>query len=87
MILLFIIHFVSILFQLLFWAVIIDVLLSWFSREKSELGNMLDRIVFPMLKPFRWARIGQLDFSPFLLIILLDFLAKTSLEFLTKLAM
>ncbi len=85
MIIKFLISFVSILFQLLFWAVLINVLLSWFSREKSRLGEMLDRLVNPMLKPFRWAHLGMFDFSPILLLILLDVVRSVAMGLLMKL--
>jgi len=85
MIIKFLISFVSILSQLLFWAVFISVVLSWFSEKKSKLGMMLDQIVVPLLRPFRWARIGMFDFSPILLIILLAVVRNVSVELLLKL--
>ena len=84
MIIKFLISFVSILTQLLFWAVFISVLMSWFARGKSRLGEMLDRIVNPLLSPFRWARIGMLDFSPILLLILLDVVRSVAIQFLVR---
>ncbi len=74
MIIKFAISFVGILFNLLFWAVFISVLMSWFSRGRTQLGMYLDQIVKPILSPFRWARIGMFDFSPILALIILDFL-------------
>jgi len=85
MIIKFLISFVSILSQLLFWAVFISIVLSWFSEKRSRLGMMLDQIVVPLLRPFRWARIGMFDFSPVLLIILLGVVRNVSVEFLLKL--
>jgi len=85
MIIKFLISFVSILSQLLFWAVFISVVLSWFSEKRSKLGMMLDQIVVPLLRPFRWARIGMFDFSPILLIILLAVVRNVSVELLLKL--
>jgi len=85
MIIKFLISFVSILSQLLFWAVFISVVLSWFSEKRSKLGMMLDQIVVPLLRPFRWARIGMFDFSPILLIILLAVVRNISVELLLKL--
>ena len=60
-------------FLLLMGAVFALVILSWFSREASKLRTILEQIVNPMLRPFRWAHLGPFDFSPVLLIILLDF--------------
>ncbi len=85
MIIKFLISFISILSQLLFWAVFISVVLSWFSEKRSKLGMMLDQIVVPLLRPFSWARIGMFDFSPILLIILLAVIRNISVELLLKL--
>ncbi len=85
MIIKFLISFVSILTQLLFWAVFISVLMSWFAQGKSKLGLMLDQIVNPLLRPFRWARIGMIDFSPILLLILLDVVRGVAIGLLMKL--
>jgi len=87
MIIQFLISFISILLQLLFWAVFISVVLSWFSEKKSQLGLMLDQIVNPLLKPFRWAHLGPFDFSPVLLLILLSFLRQVSIQFLVQFLM
>jgi len=72
MIIQFLITFLSILTNLLFWAIFINVMLSWFAQGRTGLGVMLDQIVRPILKPFRWARIGSMDFSPIVALIVID---------------
>ncbi|MCF7831008.1 YggT family protein [Candidatus Gracilibacteria bacterium] len=84
MIIRFLISFVGILFNLLFWAVFISVLMSWFSRGKTQLGIWLEQIVRPILAPFRWARIGMFDFSPIVALIILDFLRGFIINFLIR---
>lgn len=81
----FLVSFVSILFNLLFWAVFISVMLSWFSRGRTQLGVWLEQIVRPVLAPFRWARIGMLDFSPIVALLVLDFLRGIVLQLLMRL--
>ncbi len=73
MLLKFLVSFVTILTQLLFWAIFISVILSWFSTSRTRLGIMLDQIVRPVFRLFSWARIGMFDFSPILALIVLDF--------------
>lgn len=77
--------FLSILVSLLFWAIFIQVLLSWFARGRSGLGVMLDQIVRPILRPFRFARIGMFDFSPILALLALDFIHTILENFLQSL--
>jgi len=79
------ISFVGILFNLLFWAVFISVMLSWFSRGRTQLGVWLEQVVRPILAPFRWAHIGMIDFSPILALVVLDFLRGIVLQLLMRL--
>ncbi len=85
MIIRFLISFVGIFFQLLFWAVFVSVLLSWFAHGRTQLGVWLEQIVRPLLLPFRWARIGMIDFSPVLALIALDFLRSVVMDLLMRL--
>ena len=84
MIVRFLILFVSILFRLLFWAIIIQIVLSWFAHGRTQLGVWLDQIVRPLLWPFRWARIGAFDLSPILAFLVLDWLSRFVLHFLQR---
>ena len=80
----FLLSFVSIFFNLIFWAVFISVLLSWFASGRSQLGVWLEQIVRPILWPFRWARIGMIDFSPVLALVVLDFLRGAVVDLLVR---
>ncbi len=68
---------VNVVFQLVFWVVIIDVILSYFMDPYHPLRRALDGFVEPMLAPIRriLPPLGGLDFSPFVLLILLQLLA------------
>ena len=77
-------QFVLILVKLLYWAILIQVLMSWFAAGRTPLGQSLDQIVQPVLKPFRWARIGMLDLSPIVALYALHFLQGVLLEFLAR---
>jgi YggT family protein len=52
--------------------VIVHVVLSFFMSPYHPLRQMVDRLVAPMLDPIRrvMPQVGMLDFSPFVLIIL-----------------
>ncbi len=69
--------FVNAIFQLLFWLVIISVILSYFMDPYHPLRRGIDSVVNPMLAPIRriLPPIGGLDFSPIVLIILIQVLS------------
>lgn len=79
----FVILFVHTFTRLLYWIMIIYILMSWFITRPNYFWNMLGSIVRPILKPFRWARIGMIDFSPILALLILDFIANYLIDFLT----
>ncbi|MBT3349194.1 YggT family protein [bacterium] len=81
----FAISFVSILTKILYWAIFISVILSWFARGRSQLGSWLDSIVQPLCRPFRWARIGMMDLSPITALLVIDFGGRFLTELLIKL--
>jgi YggT family protein len=64
------------IFQLLTLIVVVDVVLSYFMSPFQPVRRFLDRIVEPMLRPIRHLlpRTGMIDFSPLVLIILLQLL-------------
>jgi len=65
---------IRILFTVLTWLVIINAVLSYFISPYHPLKMTLDRIVEPMLAPIRriMPQTGMIDFSPLVLIILLQ---------------
>ncbi len=72
----FLITFVDILFQVLIWAIIIRVLLSWFPNINPDnpLVQLLRSITDPILEPARRIipSVGMLDISPIVVILLLE---------------
>lgn len=73
---------ISFLFDILTWVVIIDVLLSYFLAPFHPLREALDRIVQPMLAPIRrlLPPTGMLDFSPLILLIILQVLSSLLIQ-------
>ncbi|MCK5460763.1 YggT family protein [Candidatus Gracilibacteria bacterium] len=80
----FLIYFLTIFLKLLYWSIFIWVLMSWFASSKSRLGDLLEQIVRPILRPFRWARIGMFDLSPIAALLTINFVANNLFRFLTK---
>jgi YggT family protein len=68
--------FINALFRLLFWLVFITVILSYFMNPYHPVRRALDGFVEPMLAPIRriLPPIAGLDFSPFVLLLLLQLL-------------
>jgi YggT family protein len=65
--------------QLLSLAIFLRAILSWFSLDpRNPLIQMLDQITEPILSPLRRVvpRIGMIDITPLVAIILLQFLAQ-----------
>jgi YggT family protein len=82
-----IILFVSAIFQLLFWLVVISVILSYFMDPYHPIRRSIDSVVEPMLAPIRRVvpLIGMLDFSPFILLLLLQLLRNLIIRILIAL--
>jgi uncharacterized protein YggT (Ycf19 family) len=76
------IYVVEMMSSLLFWAIFIHVILSWFAVGRTRLGMWLEQIVRPMFALFRWARIGMIDFSPILALFAINFIGKYLVAFL-----
>jgi YggT family protein len=72
----YLIIFVNLLFQILSWAIIIRVLLSWFPNLNPDnpLVQVLHSVTDPILEPARRIvpRVGMLDISPIVVLLLLD---------------
>lgn len=60
--------------SLLMIIVIVDIILSYFVSPYNKIRMTLDRIVYPMLNPIRKVipPLGGLDFSPIVLIMLIQ---------------
>jgi uncharacterized protein YggT (Ycf19 family) len=68
--------------QILYWAIFAHILMSWISRRKTPFTVWLNQIVSPLLIPFKWARIGMLDFSPMAALISIQLLGDWLVKFL-----
>jgi YggT family protein len=64
-------------FELLIWTIIIRVLLDWFGRPQNAFTNFVYSIADPILNSFRRfnLRIGVIDITPVVVIILLNILS------------
>ena len=64
--------------------VIVDVVLTWVLDPYHPLRQTLDRIVEPMLMPIRRALpdMGGLDFSPFVLLLLIQLIGRLLISLL-----
>ncbi|MCL4528244.1 MAG: YggT family protein [Chloroflexi bacterium] len=78
---------VNLLANFLTILVLISVILSWFMSPYHPLRAAIDRIVDPMLNPIRRVvpTAGMFDFSPLILIILIEFLARVLTSILLSL--
>ena len=70
--------FINAIFTLLFWLVIIAVILSYIVDPYNPVRRAIDSVVDPLLAPIRriLPPIAGLDFSPFVLLILIQFLPR-----------
>ena len=64
--------------QVLTWVVIASALLSFVASPYHPVRQALDRVVEPMLRPIRriLPSTGSLDFSPLVLILLLELVSR-----------
>jgi len=78
---------VNIISQLLILLVFITSILSFFMSPYHPVREALDRLVNPMLAPIRrlLPAVGMMDFSPLILIILIQFIARAVVKILLSL--
>ncbi len=84
----FAVRLINVLSQLITLLVIAKVVLSYFMDPYHPVRQAIDRVVDPMLNPIRRVipSVGMLDFSPFVLIILVQILASVLTRFLLNFA-
>ena len=84
----FVILFITYLSQLLVILVIVSVVLSYFMDPYHPVRRSIDSVVEPMLAPIRRIvpLVGMLDFSPIILIILIQVLSNLIIRFLNTLS-
>ncbi len=80
--------FIRYLSQLLVILVIVSVVLSYFMDPYHPVRRSIDSVVEPMLAPIRRVvpLVGMLDFSPIILIILIQVLSNLIIRFLITLS-
>jgi len=74
---------IIVLVQLLTMAIFLRAILSWFRLDsRNPLIQVLDQITEPILSPLRRVvpRIGMIDITPLVAIILLQFLARALIQ-------
>ncbi len=78
---------ISTLQQILVLLIIVSVILSYFMDPYHPIRRGVDRIVEPMLAPIRRIvpLVGTLDFSPLVLLILIQVLSNLLIRFLSTL--
>lgn len=74
-------------FQVAYWLIIVWVVASWLilfgiMSPSSSLWRALTNSVDPLVRPFRWARIGMIDLSPIVAILALGFLIEILMKYL-----
>ena len=79
--------FINAISQLLVLLVIVSVILSYFMAPYHPVRRSIDSVVEPLLAPIRHVvpLIGGLDFSPFVLIILIQLLSNIIVRLLITL--
>jgi len=70
--------------NLIIFLVIVQVILSYFMSPYHPIRSFVDRLVEPLLAPIRRVvpLIGMLDFSPFILIILVQLIEQVLINLL-----
>lgn len=89
LIVVFLIQFLEIFLNLVYWCLIIWVVLSWVvvfrgMRPDNPGYILFAQIVAPILKPFRWARVGMLDLSVIVAIVAISFLQQYATDILYR---
>jgi YggT family protein len=81
-----IVELIILLINLLTILVIVDVVLTWVLSPYHPLRETLDRIVEPMLMPIRRVLpyMGGLDFSPFILLLIIQLLGRLLISLLIR---
>lgn len=74
----------NILIDLLITLIFIRVVLSWLVRDRNALVNFVEQCTEPILSPIRrlMPRLGGLDLSPLVAVILLDLIRKFLVQYL-----
>jgi YggT family protein len=84
----FLIYFINLLAQVITILVLAKVILSYFMSPYHPIRETIDRIVNPLLEPIRrvMPSTGMIDFSPLILLVLMQLLRRVLVSFLVGLA-
>jgi YggT family protein len=84
----FFIYFINLLAQVITILVIAKVILSYFMSPYHPIRETIDRMVNPLLEPIRrvMPSTGMIDFSPLILLVLMQLLRRFLVSFLIGLA-
>jgi YggT family protein len=84
----FLIYFINLLVQVITILVIAKVILSYFMSPYHPIRETVDRIVNPLLDPIRriMPSTGMIDFSPLILLVLVQLLRRVLVSVLVGLA-
>jgi len=79
---------IRVLSQVFIWTVIVKILLSYFLAPYHPIREALDRIVEPFLNPIRRVvpLVGMFDFSPMILVIAVDLIARVLINLFLSLS-
>jgi YggT family protein len=81
-----IIRLIDMVINILTLLIFVRVILSWLPIDpRNQLVRLLYDVTEPLLAPFRFARLGMMDFSPFCAIIALEFIGRVVLDALYRL--
>jgi YggT family protein len=79
------IRLIQYLFQLAMLLIIARVIVSWLPVDRNHsLLRLLYQFTEPILRPFRFARLGMIDFSPILALVLIQLLNEIVITGLTR---
>jgi YggT family protein len=84
----FVVQLINLLAQIIVILVIVKVILSYFMDPYHPVRQAIDNVVEPMLAPIRRVipPVGMIDFSPLVLLILVQILSRILTTFLLNLA-
>ena len=80
------INFIQVISQVLSLLLIVDILLSYFMSPYHPIRATIDRIIQPMLSPIRRIvpPVAMIDFSPLVLLILIQLVANLLISVLAR---
>ena len=84
-------YFIQIFFELIYYSILAWVVLTWIilfggMKPSNRFFQFFSRVVEPVLRPFRWARLGSVDLSPIVAIIALSYVVHLMQKVLLNLA-